>query len=235
MKLTPAYLLLAMLCTSCAAVYVPQARNVPLFSQAGEFNGNVSAGSSGLNVQSAYAVSNQFGVMANFMTANSDGNSPYRRQTAGDIGVGYYLRKRVAFEVYTGVGLGKGWGTDSTSFSGYSSKTLSGKYQRYFVQPSLGVYGSRFEGGFTLRVSALHFRELNLWLDGEEYPISRHTRWFIEPSVTTKYYPYDKRFYILAQFGICGLMTEENVALEQDLDYEPFNLTIGLGVKLKRK
>ncbi len=84
-------------------------------------------------------------------------------------------------------------------------------------------------------MSALHFKELDLWVDGEEYPISKHTRWFIEPSITTKYYPYDKRFYILGQVGICGLMTNEETPSEHDLDFEPFNLTVGIGVKLNRK
>src|SRR5690242_8442254 len=122
------FLPLVFFCSSCAVVYVPSARNVPLFTKSGEFNGNLSWGTSGLNVQSAYAVSNHLGVMANFQS--DAGNS--RTHIAGDIGLGYYLRKKVAFEVYGGYGIGKGYGSDLHFGLDDRVVELDGRYQRLF-------------------------------------------------------------------------------------------------------
>ena len=242
MKLTPICTLLVVVCASCAPVYVPQARNVPMLSQRGEFNGSISAGTSGFNLQTAYALGNHVGVMANFMTANSEhGNSTStRRHKSGDIGVGYFLRKGVAFEIYGGVGMGKGTGSDSTDFLGLGPvpRKMSGEYNRYFIQPSIGLYKHGFEGAFTLRFSALDFKDLHYRLDGEQHQISQRTRYMFEPALTTKFYPYDQRFYISTQFGICALMNEESqteMGNSTEIEFEPLQFSLGVGVKLGRK
>lgn len=232
---------LALTLISCGPVYVPQSRNVPLFSGKGEFNGNVSAGSSGTNIQAAYALSDRVGMITNFMTANNESSVPSnnRRHTAGEIGLGYYQRQAFAFEVYAGMGLGKGHGSDSASwFTQNDHRELAARYHKFFVQPSIGIFSKRFEGAFTVRVTAVEFDDLDLWMDGEEKPISQHTRFFFEPALTVKAYPFDERFYVLGQLGVCHLMNSERDDESPDYEnmpYEPFNLSVGLGVKLKRK
>jgi hypothetical protein len=63
-----ALILFAMI-TSCAPVYIPNARNTPQFKGGGEFQANVQI-SQGVDVQAAASITDHIGVMANFANTN---------------------------------------------------------------------------------------------------------------------------------------------------------------------
>jgi hypothetical protein len=226
------FVLIVVFCSSCAVVYVPPARNVPLFVKRGEFNGTLSWGSSGTNIQTAYSVSNHLGVMGNFQVGGN------RTHTSGDIGLGYYLRKRVAFEVYGGYGIGKGHGVDFDFGLDDEAIDLSGKYQRYFLQPSIGLYTKRTEWAFTLRVSALQFDELSLAIDRTSIQVPNERIYFVDPSFTMRHYTSaNKRFYFQTQLGFSAYTETNNQATGKFLsaDAEPVQFVVGIGVKLSGK
>ena len=53
----------AILLTQCSPVYVPNSRNTPMFTKAGEAQGAVLFGTSGLDFQGAVAVTNNIAIM----------------------------------------------------------------------------------------------------------------------------------------------------------------------------
>lgn len=61
--------LVALAVSSCAPVYVPNARNAPLFRGAGEFQGSVNF-SQGIDAQAAVSVTDHLGLMANYNYTN---------------------------------------------------------------------------------------------------------------------------------------------------------------------
>lgn len=231
--------ILMILCSSCAGVYVPPARNVPMFTKGGEFNGNVSFGTSGLNVQTAYSVTNHLGVMANFQTSTGQGEDMIRTHSSGEIGFGYYQRRRNIFEIYGGYGIGKGHGNDFDFGLSVEDSEVEGQYQRFFLQPSIGFYNSRMEWAFTGRFTGVYFDEVNLFVNGAPQALSKSPRYFFEPSFTLKSY-FNERFYIWTQAGLCAQFKEnekDNATLDKFnvQDYEPFQVLVGVGVKLSRK
>lgn len=208
---------------SCAPVYVPTARNVPMFTKKGEALASASSGNAGFNVQGAAALTNHLFVAGTLHVANNnfyrDGDSEerYRKHRAADFAVGYYLRNTIFFEASGGVGLGKGYaqGTYDYIFFPGAHKTLSVEYTRYFIQSAVGFGGDYFEGAISLRFSHLEFSSLNLTLDGQPEVISDRPRLFFEPAVTGRVYPAANGFFINAQVGMCvGPQQNENNADE---------------------
>ena len=58
--------LFVLLLAGCAPVYVPNVRNTPLFTKAGEFQGSMMYGTGDLDLQAAVAVTNNIALMGNY-------------------------------------------------------------------------------------------------------------------------------------------------------------------------
>lgn len=183
----------AVLCSSCATVYVPNARNVPLFSEAGQLSASAGLGT-GINAQLAYAVTDHFAIMGSYLYANNKrtGETQYRSQELGEFGLGYYHRRRIAFEIYGGLGWGKGYGQDSSfAFLGSNDKfeTARGRYYRAFIQPSIGIGRGVFRAAFTTRFSVVNFTSLKLQTNFHDEPTPNRSEAFFEPAVTVRLFP----------------------------------------------
>src|SRR5687767_1839211 len=67
--------LVALIFSACAPVYVPNSRNSPMFTKAGEFQGSIQFGN-GIDAQGAVSVTNHIGLMGNFSYANNKSPDP---------------------------------------------------------------------------------------------------------------------------------------------------------------
>lgn len=107
-KITTTFFLAVMFCSCSHYYYVPNVQNVPLFREKNEYrlSGTYGFGTetSCLEVQGAYSVTSNFGIMTNFMSAKGIENSEesWAKGTYLDVAIGYYkpLLKSGVFEIY---------------------------------------------------------------------------------------------------------------------------------------
>lgn len=237
MKDTRFLILIVYMCSACTSIYLPTSRNTPLFSNQGEFQANASVGN-GFNVQTAYALTDHFALMVNGLYANNKSlqGTGYRKHYATEAGVGYFLNGKYTFEVFGGYGVGKGYGQDSIS-SWFSVTTIeeqaSGKYQKFFLQPTIGRNVNNFQFAFTSRLSFIDFAEMELLTEGIPRPTGIQELFFLEPSFTVRYFTSKKKnpVFVFTQFGT-------NIPLHHadqvSFNYSLMNYSVGVGVALKR-
>jgi hypothetical protein len=180
-KLTTTFLLAVMFCSCSHYYYVPNVQNVPLFREKNEYrlSGTYGLGTetSCLELQGAYSVTGNFGVMTNFMSAKGIENSEesWGKGTYLDVAVGYYkpLRKSGVFEIYGGVG-GSGqhhqyrsefYDPGNPSYNNPNAGTSDLSFIKIFVQPSIGMTFSGFDFAFSTRFNRLSFTKANNQID----------------------------------------------------------------------
>lgn len=212
-------IIISVLFCSCAPVYVPNRVNVPLLSNAGEFQGSISYGLSGFDPQLALAITDNIGLMVNGSFANytSDSTDEFHKHQFIEMGAGYYkvINNLTRFETFAGYGHGKIKAYDEFDmFEAYSDV----KNNRYFIQPSIGITTKAFDGSFSSRFVLLDF-----------YDSSHHySKFFIEPVLTSKV-GY-KSIKGMLQFGLSVPLHEKI-----DFNYELFIFSIGIQVTLGKK
>lgn len=191
---------------ACAPTYIPNARHVPLISEQGQLNLGAAV-LPGLEVQSAYGISDQLAVMGNasFRSTSSTTNENYSRQNYGELAVGYFnnLETNLLFEVYGGYGFGASSSRyDSNSSLGVSYND-SGNYGKVFIQPNIGFSSQFLDLALSGRMAYVAFNnfETNRTLDN--YSTSAV---FFEPALVTKL-GYDP-FKFVAMLGM-------NIPLDQ--------------------
>jgi hypothetical protein len=190
-------ILIALAATSCAPTYISNSRNVPMFADGGEFAGSVAL-SSGVDVQTAYSVTEHVALMANANIINQkskteDGQSFTRSNTFFEGGLGYFSRtKQSRFELFAGYGMGKRTSYETFYFFQNAVPLVAdGTYSRIFIQPSIGTNKRKFNIAATLRVSMVNFTEFQTEDPGAATPMFKPTdgyHVFIEPSLTTRFH-----------------------------------------------
>lgn len=182
--------------SSCAPIYIPNTRNTPLFRGQGEFQGTALI-TTGVELQGAYAVSDNIGVIGSYSTLSENRNDPQntsatfkRKNSYFEGGIGYFKADRSRrIEVYVGYGQGKSTTTGQYSFFfptfGQQEIILTGNYNRYFIQPTIGTNKKGFNISFTPRISAVDFSEFTAGVVTET-PDEKMVI-FIEPALTTKF------------------------------------------------
>lgn len=163
-------LLLALIMTGCAhSYYIPKGPNVPLFTEKNEFRGSIAVGageiSSSTDVQAAYAISDHFGAMTDFMSSSgnmyNDDNSAKTRYIDGALGYFKPFDKFMVFEVFGGIGTGNqehnyyytSWSTGQTTSDGKAEI----KFTKLFVQPSLGATFKAFDVALSTSLIRLNY------------------------------------------------------------------------------
>lgn len=158
-------LFVSFLISSCSSLYMPNVPNTPMLSQKGELHasGNLSLrGNASLNT--AYAVSNNFGVILNGAFINRDQHRKDYGQNMLEVGAGYFSTfgpddNRI-LEIYGGVGRGK----SERIYNHYASNgTIS--YDREEMV---------FSKGF-LQVNYSSKKEKGLRLFGKNFPLNYGT------------------------------------------------------------
>jgi len=192
-------LAILILLASCAPVYyAPNAHNVPLLTEKHE--ATVSASYAilddigplvGTDLQLAIAVTDNVGIMANgmFTKALYDDNEILDAACKGqffEMGGGYFRsldenpKSDIIFETYGGFGFGKYINTsDNTIWPSSAS------FQRFFVQPSMGIKSKYFEAAISFRLAGLNYSKYEI-RSGEPYlPMDQFT-WLFEPALTLR-------------------------------------------------
>ncbi|MDD4150901.1 MAG: hypothetical protein PHE33_12825 [Bacteroidales bacterium] len=202
---------------SCAPLYVPNVVNAPMLREKEELNVSGHLGISGFDAQGAYAVTDNFALMVNgsYLNSTSDSTSNYHKHIFVEAGIGYYkpIKKHFIFDVYGGYGIGKIHAFSTGLFSAYSNTYVN----RFFVQPSFGFTSSYFEAAITPR-------SVVVFANDKTKPM---TGFFIEPTLILKAGAPNLKF--VAQLGLSFLINK----YENDFDYQPFIVSIGLQYSLR--
>lgn len=237
------FLILLLLVASCSPIYVPTTRNVPLFRGAGEFQASGYL-TTGVDVQAAYAVTDHIGLTGSYSLLNQKQELPQdptfpntpsnfqRKNNFGEVGIGYYQSTRsVRVELYGGYGMGEGTSYATYAFFpsfGARGIVATGKYHRYYVQPSIGTNNKKFNMLFTMRISAVEFSEFTS--DGfigttiTKKP-TEPVHIFAEPALTGKF-PLVGNLYGVFQLGL-------NLPVPNEVYFEYVPLQFAIGIQLK--
>jgi hypothetical protein len=222
--------------SSCAPVYVPNARNSPMFTKAGEFQGSLQLGN-GLDVQGAVSVSNHIGLMGNFSYANNkspdpDDSDDYHRHKFFEGGIGYFENQgKWCYEIFAGYGEGEGSSFDEYDFfSSGSSSTVraTGKFNRIFIQPAFGLNKKMFHVSFVPRISLVDFTEFTSDDAGgvAPYIANDDPKVFIEPAVMGRINLMSNRMFFTFQGGFSVPATKVYY------EYRPFYVSTGIGFRI---
>jgi hypothetical protein len=197
------------LLSSCSRYYyVADTQNIPLFREKNEYRLSGAFGfgdeSKAIEVQSAYSISDNIGVMANLMHAwgGDIQGKDYGRGTCIDGGIGYFkpIKNYGVFEIYGGLG----GCVQHHEYTGLRYNSVTGSiYTEYdgnsrvasmklFLQPSFGVTYSVFDFILSTRISSISFMSLENNVFGNTYDfdelnsLSEHGQFFIEPAGTLR-------------------------------------------------
>jgi hypothetical protein len=204
--------------SSCSPEYIPNLANTPMFDEKGEIQANVTGGVSGTDIQGAYALSDNIGVMVNtsFNNETSDTSEDYHKHQIYELALGYYgdISDYGRFEVYGGFGTGniKAYNENLEFDNPRSDATFT----RLFVQPSLGMKSDIFDGNLATRLAIVKVNYAEE-IDGQEEKFKP----FIEPVLTGRLgYKYVK---LVSQIGLSIPLTQDYV-----FDHQPFIFSLGL-------
>lgn len=189
---------------SCEIMYYPNMQNVPLFKEKNEVRASLSAS----NVQAAYSVTNNIGIMVNGQFGsrswNTTSENPVKEtkyeyssnRLFAEGGVGYFMPVSTngVFEIYGGAGAGKiDFKKEITETNYYEKYDLSANTMRFFIQPNIGYTNEVVDIAFSTRFAALKFYDLkNTFIkddliDNDINDIDKPLYTFIEPAVTVRF------------------------------------------------
>ncbi len=228
------FILMALVISACAPVYVPNARNAPLFTQAGEFQGSIQFGN-GIDAQGAIAVSNHIGLMGNFSYADNKSPEPddiddYHRHKFFEGGIGYYENEgKWCYEVFAGYGKGEGSSYDDYDFFGSSTGDpirATGKFERFFIQPAIGLNKKVMNVAFVPRITLVDFTEFSSDDAVAPYIADDDAKIFLEPAVVGRVNLMNNRMFFTFQSGFSIPVSKTYY------EYRPFYVSTGIGFRI---
>jgi hypothetical protein len=221
-------LLLIMLVSGCKSTYLPNTRNVSLFREAKEAMVTVAV-ASGVDVQTAYALTDNIGVMGNVNANQStyqtnDGVDYKRNYRFGELGLGFFGKSRSArYELYGGYGLGQGTSYEALYLfidAGTKAVVSTGKFNRIFLQPTIATNARNFNISLTTRFSMVDFTQFES--DGVIKKPNEGFHFFLEPSLTTT-------FKMTGNLrGFFQLNINNPIPSDPYFEFERFNAAIGI-------
>lgn len=203
------FLIIGLIPTSCHVLYVPNNFNSPLLRNKGDGQANFAFGASGFDLQTAYAITDHLGVMANGQLLLSTSYDTIKEQrTLAEIGLGFTERysDKGMFEIFGGIGTG-------IVPADFKNSTYEGKettqLTRIFIQPSLGFYNDWLDMSIISRLSAVN--------------IGNETNWFYEPGFMAKFGYKHIRFYTCM-----GLSIPFKNATHRNWNNNPLIFSVGI-------
>jgi hypothetical protein len=201
-----------------------------MFSEKGEFQATASVSmATEYNLQTAFAITNHLGIMANGMYANHNNTSQHHKseQRFSEVALGYYLNKnKFYFDIWSGYGLGQ---ANYVNPDGSKLDSVSGNFNRFFIQPGIGFKERNIHYGFVLRFSMLDFSNVTGVISDSPANYGNGNEWFYEPTLFYKY-SY-KKIFMTTQMGYSLNMTSHN----PHVGYEPLQFSLGIGLRLSPK
>lgn len=251
--------IICLLFTSCTPpMYIPNTTNVPTLKEQGDLEISSTFGTNGVDLQTAYSISKDWGAMLNGSYGNykSDSTYNFNRHSFLEVGVikTYFLNKKKEeetksmFILNSGFGYGNGAGRyDSPIYFDnqyFTINQISGDYIRAFVQPSIGFSSDRIDFFFSMRSSYVQVvkmyansKEVNLNTAIDNSGLSNYRGFlelknhniFMEPTITLKA---GGQFKGVLQFGTSlGTSNWVDVKFRQ----RPIIIIFGLQIDLKTK
>jgi len=228
------FIWITLLMASCSPVYVPNVRNTPLFRGAGEVqvSGHVDL-LNGLDGQAAVSVTNHIGIMGSIESVSntSDDHDKYIKHKFWEAGLGYYENapnNKICYEVFGGFGRGEGsaYNDFDKIFNNTNSEHIlaTGKYRRFFVQPSIGSNNKIFNWIVSTRVSYVDFESFTY--DGLEKAYDNPVIFF-EPAFTGRVNFGKSPIYSQFQVGF-SVPTQGTTSF----DHRFMTTSFGLGLRL---
>jgi hypothetical protein len=222
-----AYVLLSLLgfITSCSPEYIPNMVNSPMLSNQGEFQATVATGTSNFDAQTAFAITDNIGIMVNGSYGNetNDSTDDFHKHLFFEGGLGYYdkIGTKGRYEIYGGFGTGKAEGYYDNALVG--SQITDANYNRFFIQPGIGMSTGIFDGSFSPRVV---FVQMNP--KGPNFETGNYNA-FIEPVITSKIgYKYVK---FIVQMGASFQLGDQELTYE----HQHFIFNFGINLNFGRK
>lgn len=168
--------------TSCSPEYIPNMVNSPLFSNANEFQATISTGTSIFDAQVAYAVTDNIGIMVNgtYGDETSDSTDDFHKHAFIEGGLGYYnkIGAKGRYEIYGGYGIGTVEGLFENNL--FDNDLTDARYNRFFIQPGIGISTGIFDGGFSPRFVMVQMNPHGMNFENGSYKM------FFEPVITSK-------------------------------------------------
>ncbi len=158
-------IILIMLLMSCTApLYIPNGINVPLIKEKADVNLRFGYSFSGYDFQSSYAVSDRIGLMLNATYCPLGYADSHRKHKfiEGGIGRSTKLGKYEMIELYTGFGIGTATAAENEPlFSGTETTITNGRYIRLFAQCGIGGRSEILDLGLYCRAIYYNFYHID--------------------------------------------------------------------------
>jgi hypothetical protein len=206
-KTTIATLFITVCLSGCTHYYyVANVQNVPLFKEKNEIrlSGEYGFGdySECAEVQAAYSLNKNLGIMTNFMSAKggSVSGKDYGKGYYFDGAIGYFktINNHGVFEIYGGLGgssqhhqySGTNFNQGSFSREYYGSSDLS--FIKLFIQPSFGLTFNIFDIALSTRICSLSFNNTDNDITGNSNlyndlnSTANRSYLFLEPAFTIR-------------------------------------------------
>lgn len=175
-------------CSSCRTVYTPNTVHNPLLQEKGEFKGLIAPN----NLQAAYAITDNIGVMANgyYNSFTSDDKDFHNKGKALELGVGYFNKSpnNIVYELYAGAGR---FNVAMDEASG--TKNFKADATKLFIQPGIGWVNPYVEVGLAPRFSMISYDspEISGYTAQEQDSyyfgtLATKSHLFLEPAITVR-------------------------------------------------
>ncbi len=212
--------------TSCKVAYFPTTHNSPIHSNKGEFQASGIIGSGNLELKTAYAITDNIGIMVNgsyfgekkeISSGEDIPEEISEHRTLIEIGGGYFTKigGSVILEVYGGGGIGTVPG-DFRNVDYTYDGTQTASMSKIFLQPAIGLGSEMVDFSGVVRISAIS--------------INNETRFFAEPGLVMKVGYKNVRFV-----GNLGFSASLYNSKSFTWDHNPFIIGLGLQFSIGRK
>lgn len=210
--------------TSCSPEYIPNMVNSPLFTNQGEFQTTIATGNSNFDAHTAIAITDHIGIMVNGSYGNesNDSTNDYHKHAFIEGGAGYFdkIGENGRYEIYGGYGYGEVKGYFQ---NGFTEELSDARYNRFFIQPGIGISTGIFDGSFSPRFVLIQMNPTSTNFKSGQYGI------YFEPVITSKIgYKYVK---FIAQFGLSTPIGEQDL----NFDHQLFIFNFGININIGRK
>ena len=220
---------IAIIFSSCAAVYVPNVAHTTFYEESGDVSVSGFIGSTGYDGQVSFAVTNNLYIYgaANFMDedSTSETNDDFLKHSYQEGALGFYhvMGTSGRYTMHAGIGHGEAEAFDRYNFFGDVEVKAKGDYRKYFFQSALGMSNDIVDLGGAVRYSYVDFYKFRSDREDIE-PVEHVYNHFIEPTFFVRVgYKYVKwHFQYSLAFGLRD---------ESPFEYKINRISIGLTFK----
>ena len=255
------FALVPLLFATCAPppLYVPNSVHAPLHKEEGEVQIGGHLSDAGFEASGAAALTSHLGVMASaslldpsvFSESDIEAGT-YSEGAFIEAGMGYYgtagTKQSLRYAFYGGYGSGKARAVDVrvNAFDTGPELRVEGTYQRFFVQPSVGIVRETpgvldVEARLSVRASWVDFRQFSVARPPDSASVARPrpSSPFLEPSLAGGVFGEQGLGLTVRISRVIPLdaawrtPAEEYADTTRPLIYEPLILSVGLQLRLE--